>query len=55
MPGVHGLEHVQGFSASDLTDDDPIGPHTQSVADQVTDADVTGALDVGRPGLQRTT
>ena len=29
MTGVHGLEHVQGLSATDLTDDDAVGAHTQ--------------------------
>ena len=35
VAGVHGLEHVQRLGAAALADDDPFGPHTQGVADQV--------------------
>ena len=28
VTGVHGLNHVEGFGAPALTDDDPVGPHS---------------------------
>ena len=53
MTGVHGLEHVQGLTATDLADDDAIGSHPERVPDQIADGDLAAALDVGRPGLER--
>ena len=53
MTGVHGLEHVEGLAATDLTDDDAVGTHTQRVAHQVADLDLALALDVGRAGFER--
>ena len=52
VTGVHGLEHVEGLAATDLADDDPVGPHPQGVADEVPDADLAAALGVGRAGLE---
>ena len=52
MAGVHGLEHVEGLGAPDLTHDDAVGPHAQGVAHEVADADLARALGVGRPGLE---
>ena len=34
MAGIHGLKHVEGFFAAALSDNDPVGPHTQSVFHQ---------------------
>src|SRR5207244_12840947 len=48
---VHGLQHVQGFFATDLTDDDSIGPHTKRVDDQVADTDCAVSFYVRRPGF----
>ena len=31
MAGVHRLQHVEGFLAADLADDDAVGTHTQGV------------------------
>ena len=31
MAGVHGLQHVDGLAAADLTEDDAVGPHTKGV------------------------
>src|SRR4029079_14048319 len=45
---VHGLQHVQRLTATDLTDDDAVGTHTQRVAHEVADLDLALALDVGR-------
>ena len=49
---VHGLEHVQGLSAADLADDDPVGPHAQRVADELANGDLALAFDVLRSGLE---
>ena len=46
MPGVHGLEHVQGFAASTLTDDNAVRAHTQGVDHQLADRDFTFTFDV---------
>ena len=39
MPCVHGLEHIEGFTTTDFTDDDSVWSHAQGVAHQITDAD----------------
>ncbi len=52
MAGAHGLEHVEGFLATHLADDDAIGPHAQRVLDQLALADLAVALDVGRTRLE---
>ena len=53
MTSVHGLQHVECFTAADLADDDAVGAHTQRVADEVTDADLSPALDVRRARFER--
>ena len=35
MAGVHRLQHVEGFGATHLADDDAIGPHPQRIAERV--------------------
>src|SRR2546430_14885108 len=52
MASVHGLEHVQRFAGTDLSDDDPVWAHSEGVDDEVSDADPTFAFDVGRPRLE---
>ena len=52
MAGVHRLEHVERFFASDFADDDAIGPHTEGVDDQVPLLHGTFAFNVGRPGFE---
>jgi hypothetical protein len=42
MAGVHGIQHVEGFGATDLPHDDPGGSHPQGLADQLADADLAG-------------
>ena len=51
MAGVHGLQHVEGFLAAALAEDDAVGPHAQRVLDQLALADFALAFDVGRPRL----
>ena len=52
MSRVHGLEHVEGLTAADLADDDPIRSHPERVANQISDRDLAAALDGRRPCLQ---
>ncbi len=52
MAGVHGLEHVHGLAATDLTDDDPVGAHTERVDQQQPLGHLAPSLDVRGPGLQ---
>ena len=52
VTGVHRLQHVQGGAVTTLTDDDPVGPHAQRVLDELTDVDLSAALDVGRSRLE---
>ena len=49
---VHRLEHVECFGAARLTDDDPVGSHTQRVAHELADLDLARTLDVRRPCLE---
>ena len=51
VAGVHRLEHVERLGAAALADDDPVGPHSQGVLDQVAGRDLALPLDVRRPGL----
>src|SRR5207247_9402214 len=48
VAGVHRLEHVEGLAAANFAHDDPVRPHAQRVAHQVTDHDLASPLDVGR-------
>ena len=48
MARVHGLEHVKGFFAADLAEDDAIGAHTEAVDEQLTLTNGSLALDVWR-------
>ncbi len=52
VAGVHGLQHVQGFAATNLADDDSFGPHTQAVPDEIARGDFTLAFDIRRSRLQ---
>ena len=49
MTGVHGLQHVEGFFAAALAENDAVGPHTQRVLDQFALADFAFAFDIRRP------
>ena len=52
MAGVHGLQHVEGFLAAHLADDDAVGPHAQRVLDQLALANLAFAFDIGRTRFQ---
>ena len=48
MAGIHGLQHVQSLTGTNLTDNNAVRTHTQGVAYQVTNGNRTRALDIGR-------
>ena len=52
MAGIHGLQHIQGFAASDFTYDNAVRAHTEGVLYQVPDGDCPFPFDVGRAGFQ---
>src|ERR1700733_5885512 len=52
VPCVHGLQHVERFLTANLTDDDAVGAHTQSVDDELTLLDDALAFDVGGARLK---
>src|SRR5690242_14776183 len=49
---IHGLEHVQRFFATNLTDDDAVGTHTQRVDNELPLLNRAPAFDVGWTRLQ---
>ena len=51
MAGVHRLQHVEGFLAAALAEDDAVGTHAQRVLDEVALLQLAMALDVGRTRL----
>src|SRR5580700_8260528 len=52
MARVHRLKHVERLGSAALADDDSIGAHTQSVTEEVADADLARSLDVWRSRLE---
>ena len=52
MAGVHRLQHVQRFPATDLSNHNPIRAHTQRVAQQFADRHFTLALGIGWPAFK---
>src|SRR5579871_5363760 len=51
VAGVHRLQHVEGFLAAALAEDDAVGPHAERVLDEFALANFALALDVRRPGF----
>ena len=49
---VHGLKHVEGFTATTLADHDALWSHTERVDHESLDRDLAFAVDVLRPRLQ---
>ena len=52
MTSVHRLKHVKSFRTTALTNDDPIGPHTQRVFHQVGGRNLAFAFDIGGSRFQ---
>ena len=52
MAGVHGLQHVQGLATAALAHHDAVGAHAQAVDEEVPDADLALAFQVGRARFQ---
>ncbi|ODU55485.1 MAG: hypothetical protein ABT04_00805 [Granulicella sp. SCN 62-9] len=53
MTRVHGLKHVQRFTAAALSHDDSIWAHAQAVTHEVPDCDGALALGVARACFER--
>ena len=51
MAGVHRLQHVEGFGAAHLADDDAVGTHAERVAHELALRHRTDAFDIGRARL----
>src|SRR6185503_12504150 len=51
VTGVHGLQHVERFLASNLADDDAVGTHTEGIDYQIANTDGAVAFDVGGPSF----
>jgi hypothetical protein len=49
---VHGLQHVQGFLAADLSHHNPVRPHTQAIHQELSLSDGAVAFQIGGPCLQ---
>jgi hypothetical protein len=48
MAGVHGLQHVEGLAAADLSNDDAVRSHPQRIPHQIAHGDLAPAFDVRR-------
>ena len=48
---VHGDEQIKSLGLADLSDEEAVGAHAQGLLDQAPQADLSDALEVGRPGL----
>src|SRR5262249_40411530 len=51
MAGVHRLQHVEGFGAANLADDDTVRARAQRVAHELALRHRADAFDIGRAGL----
>ena len=51
MAGVHRLQHVEGFRAAHLADDDAVGAHAERVAHELALRHRADAFDIGRACL----
>jgi len=52
VAGIHGLEHVEGFAATALADDNAIGAHAQGVLQQVANRNLAAPFDARGTGLK---
>ena len=53
VAGVHRLEHVERLGTANLSDDDPVGPHPECVANEIANAHLALAFHVRRARLER--
>jgi hypothetical protein len=51
-PRIQGDQQVKAFLLAHLTDHDALRPHSQRFMDQMAQADLAGAFQVGLPRLQ---
>ena len=52
MPGRHCLQHVEGFLAAHLTDNDTVRPHPECIFDELSLADLAAPFDIWWTGLK---
>src|SRR5256885_13899243 len=52
MPRVHRLQHVEGFGAPDLADDQTVRPHTERRDDEIAERYLRRPIAANRVGLQ---
>ena len=48
MPGIHRLQHVQSLTAANFADDNSIGPHAQSIDNQIARHDTSMSFNIRR-------
>ena len=49
---VHRLQQIERLRSAHFAHDDPFGPHTQAVLDQIAHRDLSGAFEIGRTRFQ---
>ena len=52
MTGVQRGEQIDHFGSPDLADHDPVGSHSQRLADKLAHGDLADTLDIGAPRHQ---
>ena len=52
MTGIHGLQQVKRFWATNLAHDDPFRTHPQTVFDQIAHRDLARAFNIWRAGFE---
>src|SRR5262245_40942326 len=52
VPGRHRLQHVKGFFATYLTDDNAVGSHSECVFDEFSLANFAATFNIWRTGLK---
>src|SRR5215211_9448909 len=52
MPGVQSRQQIHHLSSPDLTDNETIGTHPQSLANEISQGDLSATLDIRWSGLQ---
>src|SRR5437870_3609729 len=53
VPGIHRLQHVQGFPTAHLANDDPIGAHAERRSEKRTHVDGSGPFDARSTRFER--
>ncbi|SGO80449.1 Uncharacterised protein [Mycobacterium tuberculosis] len=51
MPGVHGLQHIEGLGSPHFTDNDSVRAHPKGISDQLPNVDLPFSFHVGGAGF----